>query len=357
MTDTTVAIIGAGLAGLNAARLLYRAGVDFHLFESRDRPGGRILTVDEIGALAEDGFDLGPSWFWPQMHPVMAALVNELGLPVFRQHSSGDMVFERTLRESPQRVPEFAQDPRSMRLAGGTAALVRALMRDLPLDSLHFSTPVTAMRLRGENVEVIAPDRTFAASHVIAALPPRLFAQKVSLHPAPVSRDLSRWQATATWMAPHAKVFALYDRPFWRDSGLSGMAQSMVGPLVEIHDATTDSGKAALFGFVGVPAANRATLGDEALIRAAIQQLTRLFGPQAGSPKATLIKDWAGDPWTATKADAGSSAHPAALTGDWVTGAWQGRLFMAGSEASPFDPGYLAGAIEASRIAVRSICG
>jgi monoamine oxidase len=135
------------------------------------------------------------------------------------------------------------------------------------------------------------------------------------------------------------------------------MAQSMVGPLVEIHDATTDSGKAALFGFVGVPAANRATLGDEALIRAAIQQLTRLFGPQAGSPKATLIKDWAGDPWTATKADAGSSAHPAALTGDWVTGAWQGRLFMAGSEASPFDPGYLAGAIEASRIAVRSICG
>jgi monoamine oxidase len=356
MIDTTVAIIGAGLAGLNAARLLHRAGVDFHLFEARDRVGGRILTVDELGALADDGFDLGPSWFWPQMHPVMGKLAEELDLPFFQQNSAGDMVFERTSRESPQRVPGFAQEPSSMRLTGGTAALVRALMRDLPLDRLHFGTPVTALRLTGERVELVASDRPVTASRVIAALPPRLFAQKVSLHPAPVSRDLSRWQATATWMAPHAKVFALYDRPFWRDAGLSGMAQSMVGPLVEIHDATTASGKVALFGFVGVPAANRVALGDEALIHAAIQQLARLFGPEAGSPRATLIKDWAQDQWTATNADAVSSAHPAAFDGEWVTGQWQGRLLMAGSEASPSDPGYLAGAIEASQKAVLSVC-
>lgn len=357
MTVTTVAIIGAGLAGLHAACLLHRAGVDFKVFEARDRVGGRILTVDEPGGLADDGFDLGPSWFWPRMHSVLGELIDELGLPYFDQHSNGDMVFERTSRETPQRVTGFAQEPSSMRLAGGTAALVQALLRDLPLDRLHFATPVTALRLMGESVEITASDRNVTASHVIAALPPRLFARKVTLHPAPALRDLNRWQATATWMAPHAKVFALYDRPFWRDAGLSGMAQSMVGPLVEIHDATTASGKAALFGFVGVPAANRAALGDEALIHAAILQLTRLFGPEAGSPRATLIKDWAKDPWTATNADASPSAHPAALVGDWVTGQWQGRLFLAGSEASPFDPGYLTGALEASRIAVRSIFG
>jgi monoamine oxidase len=353
----TVAIIGAGLAGLHAAHLLHRAGVDFSLFEARDHVGGRILTVDEQGGLADNGFDLGPSWFWPQMHPVMGELIDELGLPFFQQHSSGDMVFERTPREIPQRVTGFAQEPSSMRLAGGTAAMVRALMRDLPLERLHFGTPVTALRLKGESVEVIASDSIFKASHVIAALPPRLFAQKVTLDPAPALCDLNRWQGTATWMAAHAKFFAVYDRPFWRDAGLSGMAQSMVGPLAEIHDATTASGKAALFGFVGVPAANRAALGDEALIHAAIQQLVRLFGPEVGSPRATLIKDWAKDPWTATNADAVPSAHPAALAGEWVTGQWQGRLFMAGSEASPSDPGYLAGAIGASGIAVKSICG
>jgi monoamine oxidase len=80
MTETTVAIIGAGLAGLHAARLLHRAGVDFNLFEARDRAGGRILTADGQGGLADDGFDLGPSWFWPQMHPVMGELIDELGL-------------------------------------------------------------------------------------------------------------------------------------------------------------------------------------------------------------------------------------------------------------------------------------
>jgi monoamine oxidase len=355
MTVTTVAIIGAGLAGLNAARLLHRAGIDFHLFEARDRTGGRILTVDEMGGLAEDGFDLGPSWFWPQMHPIMAELVNELSLPFFAQYSTGDLVFERTPREIPQRVPEFAQEPSSMRIAGGTAALVRALLCDLPTERLHFGTAVTALRLTDEGIEVKAADRTITAQHVIAALPPRLFADKVTLHPAPAPRDLSRWQSTATWMAPHAKVFALYDRSFWRDAGLSGMAQSMVGPLTEIQDATTASGKAALFGFVGVPAANRAAVGDETLIHATIQQLIRLFGPEAGSPRATLVKDWARDPWTATKTDALASAHPVALGGEWVTGDWKGRLVMAGSEASPTEPGYLAGAIEASRVAVRSI--
>ena len=126
----------------------------------------------------------------------------------------------------------------------------------------------------------------------------------------------------------------------------------MVGPLAEIHDATTFTGKAALFGFAGLPAANRAALGEGALIHAAIQQFARLFGPEAATPRSTLIKDWAQDPWTATAADTTPTGHPPAVAGDWVTGEWQERLVMAGSEASPSEPGFLAGAIIASRLAV-----
>ena len=47
ISQTQVAIIGGGLAGLPAAHLLHRAGVSFQLFEARDRLGGRILTVFE----------------------------------------------------------------------------------------------------------------------------------------------------------------------------------------------------------------------------------------------------------------------------------------------------------------------
>ena len=357
MTKTTVAIIGAGLAGLNAARLLHRAGVDFHLFEARDRSGGRILTVNASGDADEDGFDLGPSWFWPQMQPAIADLVAELGLPSFAQTSTGDVLFERSAREGPHRMPAMTQEAPSMRLVGGTAALVRDLLHDLPQTALHFGAPVTALRLRDEGIEMTGGATSRTAQHVIVALPPRLFAEKVRLLPTPAPQDLARWKATDTWMAPHAKVVVMYDRPFWRDAGLSGTAQSLVGPLAEIHDASTASGKAALFGFAGVPAAKRAALGEDMLIRAVIQQLTRIFGPEAASARATLIKDWAADPWTTTTADSTPTGHPAALRGKWVTGAWEGRLIFAGSEASPLDPGYLAGAVAASKLAVAKVLG
>jgi len=71
MPRTHVAIIGAGLAGLHASRLLRAAHVDCVLIEARDRLGGRILTVDQYGQPADDGFDLGPFWYWPRVQPAI----------------------------------------------------------------------------------------------------------------------------------------------------------------------------------------------------------------------------------------------------------------------------------------------
>jgi monoamine oxidase len=43
--STDVVIVGAGAAGLAAARRLHDRGIDFLLLEARDRPGGRAYTV------------------------------------------------------------------------------------------------------------------------------------------------------------------------------------------------------------------------------------------------------------------------------------------------------------------------
>ena len=99
---TTVAIVGGGLAGLHAARLLRAEGVAFRILEARDRPGGRILSADAAGRVSADGFDLGPSWFWPDLHPAMAAMVAELGLKAFPQHDEGDVLIERVSNGPPQ---------------------------------------------------------------------------------------------------------------------------------------------------------------------------------------------------------------------------------------------------------------
>lgn len=357
MKSCEIAVVGAGLAGLYAAWALNAAGIDFLVVEARNRLGGRIFSADASGQPSDDGFDLGPSWYWPAMQPAMASLISDLGLQSFAQNSEGDVVFERMSREGPQRYSPQMPDQSSMRLSGGTAAAVRAVSRELSAERILLGSKVTAMSLGGSSVRLTVQGdggetTTIEARHVIAALPPRLLEASVTFDPPQDDGTAKRWRDTATWMAPHAKFFAIYDQPFWRTNGLSGTAQSMVGPLVEIHDATTASGKAAIFGFVGVPADQRATVGEDVLKAACVSQLVRLFGPAAGDPVATLLKDWAADPLTATVADLVGGGHPDVLDDAWVTGPWNGRLSLAGSETSPSEPGYLSGAVTAAQRAV-----
>lgn len=355
MAQVKIAVVGAGLAGLCAVRRLRAASVDFVLIEARDRLGGRILTVDEAGVPSTNGFDLGPSWYWPHTQPAIGELIADLGLASFAQHSDGDVIVERMSREAPQRYGGAPHQ--SMRLVGGTGALVHALARDLPDDKVMLGARVTAMALTdaGVALSIVRGEggaETVAVTHVIAALPPRLLEATVTFAPPQPPAITRRWRDTPTWMAPHAKFLALYDRPFWRAAKLSGTAQSMVGPMAEMHDATTASGAAALFGFIGIDAEQRAALGEAALTRACLEQLARMFGAEARTPRASRLKDWAADPLTATAADRAPSGHLVPYNDGWVTGAWRERLALAGSETSAVEPGYLAGAVAAAERAV-----
>jgi polyamine oxidase len=71
----TVLVIGAGFAGLAAARALVDAGRDVIVLEARDRTGGRAHTVPFGGAVA----DLGPSWIHGVTDNPMAQLATEAG--------------------------------------------------------------------------------------------------------------------------------------------------------------------------------------------------------------------------------------------------------------------------------------
>lgn len=362
-----VAIVGGGLSGLYAAFLLDQQGIhDWVLLESRPSLGGRILSVPVTQGARPgpaDRFDLGPAWFWPDFQPALDRLIDDLGLERFEQFEAGDMMVERTTQEPPRRTRGHAASPVSMRLAGGMGALVDALSRRL--DPARIFTAHTVRGLRSMDTRVVlacdGPDGnalTWRADHVLLAMPPRLASQSIRFEPALPAPLLRQWQATPTWMAPHAKYVAVYDRPFWRERGLSGQARSGCGPMVEIHDACLPAGSAALFGFVGVPARVRQGLDTGVLQAHCLAQLVRLFGEEAASPRAQFIKDWSCDPFTATAADIEGSGHhataPVAATGE---GPWRGCITGIASEWSPQFPGYLAGCVEAASLGVQALAG
>ncbi|HEX6543894.1 MAG TPA: flavin monoamine oxidase family protein [Ktedonobacterales bacterium] len=83
-----VGIIGAGLAGLMAARQLVAAGVSVRVLEARDRVGGRIWTRP-----ASDGtvLDLGAQWIGPTQQR-MIRLAAELGAETFKTWDSGNNI-------------------------------------------------------------------------------------------------------------------------------------------------------------------------------------------------------------------------------------------------------------------------
>lgn len=81
-----IAIIGAGLAGLTAARDLQHAGCDsFVVLEARDRVGGRVLNHD----LGNGYFtEAGGQWIGPGQTAI-ADLARELGVGTFKAYWKG----------------------------------------------------------------------------------------------------------------------------------------------------------------------------------------------------------------------------------------------------------------------------
>jgi monoamine oxidase len=79
-----VVVVGAGLAGLQAARSLAARGASCVVLEARDRVGGRTLSQD----LAGETVDLGGQWIGPTQRR-LAALAAELGVATFPQFHTG----------------------------------------------------------------------------------------------------------------------------------------------------------------------------------------------------------------------------------------------------------------------------
>lgn len=86
MFDVDVVVVGAGLAGLSAARKLVGAGKTAVVLEARDRVAGR-----NMGGFLSNGVpvEMGGQWVGPTQD-VVIELIKELGLETFPSFDTGD---------------------------------------------------------------------------------------------------------------------------------------------------------------------------------------------------------------------------------------------------------------------------
>ena len=127
--DCDVVVVGAGLAGLTAARELTTAGVDVVVVEARGRVGGRVETQTVDGLT----LDLGGTWIGPTQD-LIADLAADLGIGTFPTYDDGEHVLVlggRTKRFS-GRIPPV--NPVTLADIGRAQAALDRMARTVPLD-------------------------------------------------------------------------------------------------------------------------------------------------------------------------------------------------------------------------------
>lgn len=230
------------------------------------------------------------------------------------------------------------------RVHGGMGGLASAVAASLG-DVVRYGEPVQDIDWDKDGVSVTTSRQSWRAKRVILAIPPSQ-ALGIRFDPAlPSNRD-------ALWRRMPAgaciKCVAQYERPFWRERGLSG--QAVGGDLaVRVTFDNTEEGKDSglLLGFIeGEEARRWSQVSPDTRREAVLDAFAGFFGDEARSPIDYADKDWTSDPWT--RGCYASILGP----GVWTTLGQDlreaiGPIHVAGTETAIHGFGYIEGALEA----------
>lgn len=440
-----VVIVGAGFAGLTAARDLVELGHDVLVLEARDRVGGRSSTA----TLAGVPIDLGASFVGPTQDQVLklAADFGCVTTPVF--DDGGHLLrwqgklrrfngtiprmplrhllnlarvrwqFTRLTRAVPVSEPWAAREAEpldaisladwlaSVRADAATRALMAILTRvvwgcepdelsmlqavrytkaagglDRMLDTgggaqqdrFPGGTQQIALRMADELGDVVHTGTTVRrvdrhddarvtvsfddagaggrvrASRVIVAVPPEHRAG-IEFTPAlPSQYD----ELTRHWPQGNlGKAYAVYEKPFWREQGLSGQAMSDQGPVFLTFDFSPDAdGPGILLGFADSRTFD--SLSPEQRREAALSCFAALFGEAARHPVEYVDHRWSAEPFAPGGPTAAVPPQSWTRFGPWLR-APIGPIHWAGTETADEWTGYLDGAVRSGHRAAAEV--
>ena len=226
---------------------------------------------------------------------------------------------------------------------GGMPQLAEHLAQQLAVP-VQYESPVLAVTQDERQVAVTTRSGTFKASQLVVTVPPPLIG-RIDWTPAlPVARARVAAQSP---MGSVIKAVVAYDRPFWRDVGLSGEAVSHRLPFNTVFDASwpPEQGGALVGFFDGAPALEFADAPQDVRRRAVVDSLVEYFGQQAAHPTGYADYNWLADPWA-------QGCYVGVMPPGLLTSVGRslrqpaGRIHWAGTETARQWVGYIEGALE-----------
>ncbi|MDR6168818.1 putrescine oxidase [Microbacterium arborescens] len=182
------------------------------------------------------------------------------------------------------------------RVVGGLQQVPLRLAERLGEDVL-LAQPVRSIEYSDAGAVVRTDDVTVRARHVVLALAPVLY-NRISFSP-PLPR-LKHQMHQHFSMGFVIKVHAVYDRPFWREQGLSGTAFSPYELSHEAYDNTNHGDeRGTLVGFVSDQNADDLfRLSADERRERILESLSHYYGPEAKNPIVYYESDWGSEEWT-----------------------------------------------------------
>ncbi|WP_397446110.1 flavin monoamine oxidase family protein [Polaribacter sp. R77954] len=333
-----IIILGAGISGLYLGHVLKKEGFNIQIIEANNRIGGRIFTK----TIKNTKVELGATWLW-KYNSELLKLCKALNISIFEQNMHGDALFEANTLTPTQRFKINDNQEVSYRIVGGTKTLLDKLHDNLSADEIITNQKVVTVIGNSTSIKVITKNTTFSADVVISTIPPQLLVNSIDFSPPLNSNVIRIAKNTHTWMKDSIKFAVVYQRPFWKEHGLSGVGFSNVGPFTEIYDHTDfDNKHFALMGFLNGALSHQSKI---IRIKKIQEQLFKFFGDDGKNYLFYEEKVWSKETFLNVGNDNFTSPHYNNGHSIYQQHYLNERFIIAGSETSPHYGGYMEGAI------------
>lgn len=227
---------------------------------------------------------------------------------------------------------------------GGAQHLCEQLSRRIT-GEIVLDNPVVAVDQDDNGVTVRTDRRELRARYAVVALSPALTGRIRYSPPLPAMRDALTQQMP---LGAGTKAIAVFERPWWREQGLSGLAMADSGIVQLVYDASPLDGSCGVLAalVIGQSAREISPMPARDRRRAILSAIARLFGLNELVPLDYRDYAWDLDPWS--RGAGPGHMGPGTMTGVGAAlRAPVGRIHWAGTETATAWSGYMEGAVDA----------